>query len=325
MSDSDSISRPPNELLRRIRRGSENALQELFETEPTFLWSESYNSRTGDSVLHYAARLGLINILESIIVMCKCKCVDLKNKDDKTPLHEAAQCSQYRACEILLEHGANVDTLKRADWTPLMLACTKIIGEDSYKTVNVLLENNALVECKNKDGWTAFHLVCRSGDLTILKMLLRKNVDVYQETYNGRTGLHIAALHGNLEIVRILLDLELEPDRTDSCGNTALHDAVLGDNIEVCKLLINYGAHTRFVNSRGFSILHMAVSQGFLEIVEYILKDLNFDINEKTNDGYTVLHCAAKQGHKELHGMLIFRGADNSITDNFGRFSNQYF
>ena len=38
------------------------------------------------------------------------------NSDGKTALHEAAQNSQTECIEYLLEQGAKVDALKRADW-----------------------------------------------------------------------------------------------------------------------------------------------------------------------------------------------------------------
>ena len=47
------------------------------------------------------------------------------NKTGKRALHEAAQHGQNKMVQWLLEHGAAVDALKQADWTPLMLAAEK--------------------------------------------------------------------------------------------------------------------------------------------------------------------------------------------------------
>lgn len=90
---------------------------------------------------------------------------------------------------------ANVNTLKRADWTPLMLASTKT-GSDAYHCIKSLLNANANLSIKNKDGWTAFHLACRSADINIVKLLLEYSPKCIEaKSNNGRNALHIA---GNL-------------------------------------------------------------------------------------------------------------------------------
>lgn len=95
-----------------------------------------------------------------------------------------------------------MNALKRADWTPLMLACTKT---DKLDTVRLLLDNKAIVECQNKDGWTAMHIACREGTLDVFRLLRDSNADIFNKTKNGRNTLHIAALHGNQAIVEDLL------------------------------------------------------------------------------------------------------------------------
>lgn len=314
-----------NHVLRGVQSGNENVIEDLFEKYPNFHWTELYYEKTGDTVLHCASRLGLVNVIECLVGNFTPLSVDCKNKDDKTALHDAAQFSQYEACQKLLEMGADINALKRADWTPLMLACTKIIGEDTLKTVEVLLKNKAVVNYKNKDGWTVMHLISRGGDLDILKALLKKELDVHVKTNNGRTGLHIAALHGNIDVVKILLELGLEADEKDHCGNTPLHEAVLGNSIEVCKLLINYGADVTLTNNRGYSLLHMAASEGHLEIMDFLLSEYQWDINEVTEDGYTASHCAARNGHREAFDFLKGKDADLSIKDKCNREAASYF
>lgn len=88
--------------------------------------------------------------------------------------------------------GAEVDGLKRADWTPLMLACTKT-GPDAVISVNALLKAGANPIIRNKDGWTPLLLACRTGDVPIIKTLLQQpTVVATTASNNGRTALHIA-------------------------------------------------------------------------------------------------------------------------------------
>ncbi|KAJ8916556.1 hypothetical protein NQ315_000199 [Exocentrus adspersus] len=301
------VPKPPpkevTEVLKDILNGNEASLKHFFEKYPDLHWTEVSYLKTGDTVLHCAARLGLVNTIQYLLSSFAPKSVDCKNRDDKTSLHEAAQYSQYKACELLLEHGADVNALKRADWTPLMLACTKLVEDRSLKSVQVLLSKGAVVNCRNKDGWTVLHLVSREGDAMILKVLLEYGLDVKQKTKNGRIALHVAALHGHLDIIKVLLCLGLDINVRDRCGNTPLHEAASGGHVEVCKALI---------------------SRGHLDIIEYFLNDFEWDINQATVDGYTVLHCAAKSARKEAFDLLVRKGADVSAKDKCERSPDSY-
>ena len=64
-------------------------------------------------------------------------------------MHEAAQFSKAEIGRILLEHNVKVDPLKRADWTPLMLACTKD-GPEALEIVKMLICRGADLNLKNK-------------------------------------------------------------------------------------------------------------------------------------------------------------------------------
>ena len=74
--------------------------------------------RSGDTLLHIIARFGHLKILKHLLDHYK---VDLEvaNLDAKRPLHEAAQTGHSAIVAFLLEKGANVDSLKRADWYQL--------------------------------------------------------------------------------------------------------------------------------------------------------------------------------------------------------------
>lgn len=105
-------------------------------------------SKTHDNVMHIIAQLGRNDFLHAMIEHCK-EMIEIMNVDGKTPLHDAAQFSQYGIVRILLNHQVNVNPIKRADWTPLMLACTKT-GEDALKTVNLLMDYRAKLDLENK-------------------------------------------------------------------------------------------------------------------------------------------------------------------------------
>lgn len=105
--------------------------------------------------------------------------------------------------------GADVDALKRADWTPLMLACTKT-GSDAYKCIVALLEAKANPLLRNKDGWTSLHLVCRSGDENAFDLLVNKFVErIDDRSNNGRSVMHIAGKNCSTKYFYIINDIQM--------------------------------------------------------------------------------------------------------------------
>lgn len=306
-----------HKILKEAQSGNLKPLEALKTENPDFHWSFLKYEKTGDTILHVAARLGDISLINYLLSYAPIG-VNVKNNDDKTPLHEACQFSQYETVDLLLKHGAEVNALKRGDWTPLMLSCTK----NCLKTVSLLLKYGALVNCKNKDGWNSLHLAGRQGNCDIFKLLLNFGAE-YTKTKNGRTPLHIAALHQNLGIINLMSIRDI--NEKDNCGNTALHEAVLGKSIEICDFLIDQGADINCKNKADFNLLHLASSKGDCDLITYILEKLKFDINWQNSIGLTALHCAARKNQVVAYNFLIKKGANREIRDNFERTASEYF
>ncbi|XP_050302292.1 ankyrin repeat domain-containing protein 16-like [Anthonomus grandis grandis] len=314
-------------ILKEIHKGDTLTLQNLKAENTNFHWCYISYNNIGDTALHIAARLGHINIIDYLLQNYSPCCVDIKNKDDKTPLHEAAQFAQYESVLQLCSYGASVNALKRADWTPLMLACTKLQPQ-SLNIIKDLVHRGAILNVPNKDGWTCNHLLAREGILEgtdkIFEYLVSEGLEVSSKTKNGRTSLHIAALHGNIGLAPILLQY-IDIDTRDGCGNTPLHEAILGQHINFVKILIERGADINATNNNMHSCLHLASSQNYIEGIHYLIAHVNITrINDQTKEGYTASHCAARNGHTLALELLSKLGANINIKDNFGRVPHDY-
>lgn len=77
--------------------------------------SSQHFGRSGDTLLHYAARKGHLDIVEYLIKRVGMD-VEVYNNDYKRPLHEAASMGHQACVSYLLREGATVDSLKKADW-----------------------------------------------------------------------------------------------------------------------------------------------------------------------------------------------------------------
>ena len=80
------------------------------------------HSKSGDTALIVAARHGHLDVMKFLIQSG----VDIeqRNKDLKRALHEAASGSHLECVKLLISHKAEIDCLKRADWSVTVLICS---------------------------------------------------------------------------------------------------------------------------------------------------------------------------------------------------------
>ncbi|XP_076254734.1 ankyrin repeat domain-containing protein 16-like isoform X2 [Rhynchophorus ferrugineus] len=320
----DSISKEhKRSILKEIQNGEISLLKNTKIKYPDFHWNEIYYEKTGDSILHVASHHGYKQIIQYLLREFNPCAVDIKNRDDKTPLHEAAQFARYDSILELCSFDANVNVIRRGDWTPLMLACTKIKSDINYKIVVKLVEKGAHINAQNKDGWTCAHILAREGCIEIYDHLISNGLNVNIKTKNGRTALHIACLHGHKDLIAILLKY-IDINTTDNCGNTPLHEAILGKNIEIATMLIQNGAEIKAKNNSDFNLLHLAASQDNTTMLDYLINGLQININIQNKNGWTPLHCAARKGLKNIYYYLEKNGANTNIKDNYNRTALDY-
>ncbi|XP_076642757.1 nuclear factor NF-kappa-B family member relish [Halictus rubicundus] len=177
---------------------------------------------------------------------------------------------------------------------------------------------------------------------------------VNEQNSSGKTPLHYAVLQNLPESIKALLVLGADPNRSDEQGCCPLHIAVKNPQAGACvrtllsdkktkmeihndagwtplQLAAEAGSYTAVcllveagvnVNSTdmsyGRTALHIAVDGGHKDIVEYLLKKTNIDINKRNFSGNTALHSAVVYSGvraKELCALLIKYGADPHIQN----------
>ncbi|KAJ6666301.1 hypothetical protein lerEdw1_000573 [Lerista edwardsae] len=254
---------------------------------------QKHFGKSGDTLLHYAARHGHLNIL-GYLVETLAMDIELFNNDYKRPLHEAASMGHRDCLLYLLDRGATVDCLKKADWTPLMMACTR----RNLEVIQNLFQHGANPLLKNKDGWNCFHIACREGDPSIIQHFLDVSPDIWNtESKIKRTPLHTAAMHGCLEVVKVLLErCDYEPDSRDKCGVTPFMDAIQSGHLDIAELLLE--KHKACFTARdalGTQPLHQAAVTAQDDALRFLVLDLGVNVNtEATLLQLTALHYAAK-------------------------------
>ncbi|XP_045866977.1 ankyrin repeat domain-containing protein 16 isoform X3 [Meles meles] len=268
----------------------------------------------GDTLLHCAARHGHRDVLAYLVETWDMD-IEAANRDYKRPLHEAAS-QGHRDCVLyLLGRGAAVDCLKKADWTPLMMACTR----KNLEVIQDLVEHGANPLLKNKDGWNSLHIASREGDPRILRYLLSVCPAAWEtESKIGRTPLHTAAMHGHLDAVKVLLQRCLyEADGADRCGCTPFMDAIQCGHTAVARLLLEqHKACWATRDALGMQAIHRAAVTGQNEALHFLVSELGADVDARaTPSRLTPLHFAAKEGHVSTVQELLSLGADINSRD----------
>jgi cytohesin len=139
--------------------------------------------------------------------------VEVKDKDQRTPLHLAVISNNTRMVEFLLSHGGNAETYDKDQRTPLLDAVSK--GRHN-SIVKELLKHGADVNARDEKQKTPLHLAALSGDLNTIKEILEVKPDVTLQDVNGDTALHVIRRKPTLDLRDASARSSLIPQVKDS-------------------------------------------------------------------------------------------------------------
>jgi ankyrin repeat protein len=119
----------------------------------------------------------------------------------------------------LLDHHANIEAGSDGMGTALM----KAAGDGMPQTVQLLLAHGAKVNTSTTQGQTALMSAVQSGGtVAIIRMLLDHGADVNAKTRDKETVLMVAAQWQHPEFVKLLLEHGADCNARDKSGDTAI-------------------------------------------------------------------------------------------------------
>ncbi|NWV23913.1 ANR16 protein, partial [Origma solitaria] len=312
----------PRRLLRLVQEGQLDRLRDELRAGDIAEALGWRWGRLGDTLLHHAARLGRRGVLEFLVRDLGMD-VEVANGDYKRPIHEAASMGHQECVAFLLESGASVDCLKKADWTPLMMACTR----KNLEVIRTLVEHGANPLLRNKDGWNCFHIASREGHPEVLQYLLEVSPGCWDtESTTGRTPLHTAGTEGWIWGLLSWFFVscprcQYKADSRDSCGVTPFMDALQNGHVGIARLLLEkHQACPTAVDALGAQALHRAAVTAQDGSIRFLVSELGVDVNGRaTALRLPALHYAAKEGHGHTIHTLLSLGADLQAKDGKGR------
>lgn len=234
------------------------------------------------------------------------------NSNNSIALIAAAESGHHELVTLLLNHGVNVDMVRKDSETALTLA----IKGYHFEVAELLVEkvSSSIINTANDKGYTALMLAAQCGHLGLVKALLAKGAEINTVAKNGKTALVLAAEHGHLDLLQFLLEKGANLNPSNNKELSAYLTAAEQGHLKVVQYLLAKGVDVNTVTKSGYTALMLAFMKGHLDVIEYLIKQ-KIDVNIATKNGYTTLIFAAEHDHLELIQYLLANGANvNAAT-----------
>ncbi|KAJ3027786.1 UNVERIFIED_CONTAM: Ankyrin repeat A protein 2 [Siphonaria sp. JEL0065] len=201
--------------------------------------------------------------------------VEMRDKNGKTMLMQAALKGSGEMVTAILNYGALQTTTTQSKKTPLSLAVTY----SNLAAVDALIKDPHAINIPDQGGstplmWAVEHANFKNG-LEIVRLLLDAGADIAAEDFNGLNAMdRLCASGGNAKCARMLLE----------------HGAVIVNRPDPPKKKV--------------TTLMMAALNGHKDLCFELIDNWGADVWAKTEFGQTAKMMAEGAGHVDL-GMLL--------------------
>lgn len=267
--------------------------------------------------------------------------------EGKTPLIIAVGNSYIDTAKILIENGADVNSVDFEGWNALnyavnngdieiakllltnrakikgelLLAIKSPIVESRINIMKLLIDNKANINYTDENGFNPLNIAIESGDMELTKFLITNGANVNGLMQDGVSLIGYAIAQNNMDLLQILIENGANVNYTggDSWANTPLQTASRLGLDNVVRILLTRNADINAVDINGNTALHTAALNSQLSVVKLLLeKNPNLDIQNKV--GNTALHLAVISGNIDIVGELVLKGANTRIRNNDGKY-----
>ena len=254
---------------------------------------------------HYKHSLPPVDLELVRYLMKVCGCDPMECTEyNRSPMNTACEAGNLELVKILVSD--KVDHQDRLGNTPLHYACK----HQQLEIVRFLTkEKNCSQNITNKSGQLPLHIACDLQSLELVKLVSSSQCDVHAKTENSvdsstSTPLHIACRHGNLEVIRYLVEQKLcnPQQHRQLYTDLPLHKVLEFGDLELLRVLTTY-KNVNYQDECGNTLLHLACKMGKLEVVEYLVKEMNCQ-QYQNNKQLLPLHIACSQNLLEIFKLV---------------------
>ena len=283
------------------------------------------------TLLHAASHRGHCKVMDLLLEHLD---VDIRNLNDQTPLHLAAEGGFLEAIQILIECNADIEARDNRGQTPLYSGIFNGLGDTRLDVAKFLLAHGAEADTRKNDDSTPLHAASFNGSVKTAQMLLEHGTDIDAQDKEGQTPLHRVVFYliyltdlmaGQFfDVIRLLLEHGADVDAQDNNHWTPLHLAAQSSSVKAARLLLEHGANIHARNKKGRTPLHEALwgciekTWGFdFGVIRFLLEH-GADVDAQDNDQSTPLHMVAECGHVQAARVLLEHGAGVHLQNNEG-------
>ncbi|QQP49780.1 Protein fem1 -like protein CG6966like, partial [Caligus rogercresseyi] len=195
--------------------------------------------------------------------------------------------------------------------TPLW--CAAVAGK--VKVVELLVKHGADVNSESDTGSTPVRSACFMTHLEIVTILVKAQADIQRPNYNGGTCL-INSVQ-SVELCEFLLKHGADVNAQDIQCKTALHYAIQEHRFATTKLLLQYGAIPFLVSRYGDDALQTACIKGAWEIFDYLVDNLPYS-PERVASCFELLGSTFLDEHHDSQKAIQYWKAACDIREKFG-------
>ena len=263
----------------------------------------------GRSMLHMAvigAHFALVDFLIS-----KRANVNIQDSSGQTPLHHVCRVRDIAIAKLLLGSKVNTEILTHTGKTALHVA----VEREDIPLARLLLSYGANIDAPFRSHPLIMEFASLRGWTDIASYLL--NTDSGSTLHLGWPGmtspLYIAVKKGNHILVEFLLKHGASPrlgkiarSNDPQLSYTPLGAAIASGNVDIAKLLVQHGANVGSVFPDRRTYLWTCMSSDPLssaDMIDFLLTE-GVDVNQKNDEGETVIHGARVKGYPEFADYL---------------------
>jgi tetratricopeptide (TPR) repeat protein len=172
----------------------------------------------GKTLLHYSSMNGAIAVTDNLLQR-DADVNSIDNDGTTPLIITCGLSSKIVTARLLISKGAEVNyqtpvvtNSPKHGWTALHLAARN----GHTKLVDLLISHGARVNTAKADGWTPLHVAVFFGHIEIVKLLLSKDANINARTNDGATPLMLSNQRNNEKIIKILEEAETKVSQAPS-------------------------------------------------------------------------------------------------------------
>lgn len=187
--------------------------------------------------------------------------------DGRRPLHVAAASGRWKACELLLAHGADPNARDAQGHAPLDL-----VPQGDASTGLRLIGGGAVLDVEGDRARDIMIAAAREGMAVAAMLLLRRGVDPFIRDAGDVPAFHVACSRNQVNVCEVMAEHGAPVDGRDKQGYTGLHRAAMAGKADAVRWLVRAGADIEAATQNLATPLRLATmpsgEEAFLTLLE---------------------------------------------------------